>query len=452
MPRWYAACPRVGRPDTVAQQVATMVRQHDLGRVLPLLRFERRARGQFYLFLGIESESPGRLPPELEVLHQYPILRGLLRRGGDDDVLPFTLDEIQKMVSGEVSVQDYARRLARVILTPPVFAEPFPPDDPAADEAAMDERLLRSTQYDRLLAWLSAAGNGSLTVAQRACQALGLDPDGAQTGRILRRLRLLGHVEGSGDGRRWSIAPSVLTRVPGPAGSATYVLCGGRDGALIGALRRVAAVSQEPQPHGDAPARVVVSFEPGDDMAVLLQGAGAGAVPRVDDASGRLASVLPPIDRWPDLLERVGALQPERYDTLRYTAGGFIESPVAGSGLYELYTREGRGSHSIRPDYRLYYDAPAGRWLAGDWYGLRFLAHIADGRLGPAYYDILSARFALPEEWRPPELYERALVLCSGRLPERRRGWLYYDDVEPGVAAALAARLRFSMQEVDPHA
>jgi hypothetical protein len=43
----------------------------------------------------------------------------------------------------------------------------------------------------------------------------------------------------------------------------------------------------------------------------------------------------------------------------------------------------------------------------------------------------------------PPGLFERALVLCSGRLPERREGHLAaYVDVPEHVAMNVIARLR----------
>jgi hypothetical protein len=173
MSRWYAAYPYVGpkRPDTVAEQVTALVRNNDLGQVLPLVRFERGAKGQFYVFLAVESETPGELPPQLSELREHPILQRLLPGDGGARFASFDLDKIKTMVGGEISVQDYARRLSRPLLEPPVFADPFPPDD-GANDAAADALLAQNQRYDRLLVWLSAAGSGSLTVALRACQAL----------------------------------------------------------------------------------------------------------------------------------------------------------------------------------------------------------------------------------------------------------------------------------------
>jgi hypothetical protein len=114
--------------------------------------------------------------------------------------------------------------------------------------------------------------------------------------------------------------------------------------------------------------------------------------------------------------------------------------------------REGRGSRRDQRPSAVFYDAERGVFLRGDWYGLRCLAHLREGLACPAYYDVLSARLALPMAWRPPEIYERALVLSSGRLPERRGGWLWYDDIELDLITLLAVKLNLELGGTDPHA
>lgn len=447
MARWYAArcCTRPTRPETVVQRVTQLVQTHDLGRVLPLIRFERQPRGQYYVFLGIESATPGELPPELQALREHSLIRELMPRPDGTGIQSFSLDEIQKMVSGEISVQDYARRLPRYVLEPPLFAEPFPPGE-IADEAAVDALLARSQRYDRLLVWLSAKGDGPLRAALRACQALGLDRDGSETGRILRRLRLLGHLERSADGAHWSIAPTVLTRVLDAAGEPGYVLCGGRDDALLATLRRWATVHEEPQPGGHGPARVQVTEADPEGLAARLQESGVLEPVRVEAAAKRLAEALPPLEHWQATLSTVPVPHPELYDVRRFEGEDFVDATVHGSGFYELRPRESKSPRTPRPTY-LFYDDARRCWLAGDWYGLRYLARVHSGQQCPAHYDFLSARLAVPMTWRPPELYERALVLCSGRLPERHHDWLYYDNVDVSVATMLTTKLHMRLEQ-----
>ena len=47
MPRWYAARRCIGHREVAIQQVAALVHQNDLGTVVPLIRLEKRTRGQF---------------------------------------------------------------------------------------------------------------------------------------------------------------------------------------------------------------------------------------------------------------------------------------------------------------------------------------------------------------------------------------------------------------------
>lgn len=451
MPRWYAARLCSGKPETITQQVSALVRGHHLGRVVPLVRFEKRPRkGGFYTFLALESETPGVLPAELQPLREHPIIRSLMHDDASGKVQVFSLDDIGKMVTGEVLVEDYTRRLSFALPDAPSFVDPFPAGE-ADDGPAVDDLLVRTQHYDRLIEWMSAVGNGSLTLFQRACQAIGLAAEAAEPGRVLRRLRLLGHIESSADGTRWSVAPTVLARVVGMDGSPAHMLCGARDQSLLTSLRQYAAVDIKPQPRGDAPARIEITAMDAAQATV------AGEPERlerahVDDAAARLAQALPPLDQWKDVLGRMPNIKPELYEVRRFEGDGFVDAPLDGSGFYELWQPDGRGHRTGRPAYRLFYDAPRDRWLSGDWYGLRFLARVEDGGACPVHFDLLSGRLALPWAWRPPELYERALVLCSGRLPEHRDGWLLYDDVTQPVLGALAAKLHFTLQEAAPYA
>ncbi len=49
--------------------------------------------------------------------------------------------------------------------------------------------------------------------------------------------------------------------------------------------------------------------------------------------------------------------------------------------------------------------------------------------------------------WRWPELYERTLVLASGRLPDRSGGWLRFDDIDPRLLETLAKKLRLRVED-----
>ncbi len=101
------------------------------------------------------------------------------------------------MMGSELTVEDMARVLRYTrsgeLSSDDPFADPQDPDQ----EGDKDQFLQRSQQYDSLLTWISAMGSGSLTQLRSATIALGLSEPNDGTGRILRRLRLLGHIESS---------------------------------------------------------------------------------------------------------------------------------------------------------------------------------------------------------------------------------------------------------------
>lgn len=57
------------------------------------------------------------------------------------------------------------------------------------------------------------------------------------------------------------------------------------------------------------------------------------------------------------------------------------------------------------------------------------------------YYDHNMKRLSIAMENRPPDIYERSLVLASGRLPIFRNGQVIFGDVPETLAHMLANKL-----------
>jgi hypothetical protein len=450
--RWYRGYEKVGNSSQLVHQIGTVVRNWDLGRYIPVVRIEKKATGRFYFFVAIESTAHGVIPAEVERFCSLPFLGRPLPK-------PFRLDEIRTMVSGELDVQDYARRLPYRVPELYAFADPFgAAADPNEDGADSGHVLEDSQAYDRLLMWLSAVGQGSWGTFQGACRALGLDRDGRGVQRIIRTLRLLGHAETSRDGTKWSIAPTVLARVTGDDDGVTYVLCGARDPGLITALGEFGSIQIVPQHRGSGPATIALQVgDPATFLPRLQTTPLKSCVIVAEDAALRLAQLLPSLTGWIDLLDPLPTLNPYQYDCRRYDGQAFSDEGFAGRvGFYEIWPPATSATlRAESPLYKAYYDAGTGRWVRGDWYGMRFLAHSAAGGVCPVEYQGSSRRLAIPSEWRWPELYERVLVLAYGRLPTLARGhtWLTYEGIPASLLTVLADKLPLShASEVFAHA
>lgn len=455
MPRWYAVyCQRYGKPEKTFDAVSTLVKNYDLGRVVTRISFEKRAprNGEFYYALGIESDTPGLLPSSIvdwQDWQKMPMLGGITRND-DNSIKVFTQDELRWMTNTEV--RDYARKL--------VFTRTgeLGPDDPFADpqeyvESLSEDGLLdRALQNDRLLTWMSAMGSGSLAQFRAACVALRLSSPQDGSSRILRRLRVLGHVETSPDGRRWSVAPTAL--VHDGIHPDRMFLAGARDAALLSTLRMYGDVEETPMGRGDAPSHVTVHL--GDARMVefvdALRPLDAGR------AGERIANVLPDLDGWAATLQRVAGVLPDMFDLKQYDGTTFIDVPSASDdGLYAFYESSSAGFAEREPKFTLYRDHMTGHWLRGDWYGLRYLAEARRrGASGlPVRFDPATGRLAVLQEHRWPELFERAVVLASGRLPAVNGPWLIHDGVSRTLLDRLTARLNLDVIESDgelPHA
>ena len=261
---------------------------------------------------------------------------------------------------------------------------------------------------EKLLWFLSASGSGSWSAFRSACTALQVD--GSLATRLARHLRLLGHLEVL-QGGRWIVAPPAVVEVDLEGGGVRRFLTGARDSRLND------GDTSEPQP-GGPDCRLVT--DPGER-------------PVLQQPGQRLADVLPDTAGFLQSLEQLAsvnehALKLQHFDGQHFTAC----SGVTGDGLYALTLPDDRVVHALRSGLR---------WHRGEFFALRFLALEQLGLLGPWRYAPESCELALRHEERPPELYERCLVLCSGQLPENRGGWLVYRHISSALMQQLASLL-----------
>jgi hypothetical protein len=201
---------------------------------------------------------------------------------------------------------------------------------------------------------------------------------------------------------------------------------------------------------------VAVTIPPGSEAGALN---GLSQILRFSDGplAPRLADVLPDLESWVGTLEPVrGLTNPQRVE--RWQGNGYVEEHgfyvrenhyFGPSGLYRV-TR-GEGAHQCPLTF--FFDHERQLLLRGDWSGLRFLAQRRDGNCPDAVWQkdgdggvlILASR----DRW--PMLYERALVLASGLLPDvtPRTELLRYRGVPLATAVTLAAKLGVILERTD---
>lgn len=402
---------------------------HDLDRAVSSIRVERHPQGNlFCFFIGLPVTSgagEASFPAELE--------KYLVEIVGSSRLGVFDWSDISRMVGPEINPAEGSLPLAYHVSPPPVV------EDLGVPEEAV-ERGDQTEKYNLALVFLSAVRSGSWEQFRQIVREI-WGASGPPPRSVARRLQLLGHIERSKD--RWSIAPAVLVRTPSDS---EFVLCGQRSMHLLNVLSSRATVRQSSQPNGDGPSRVVVQT---DDVTALAQELQyRTGVPIAISSAEKIARLLPPIDAWQAQLESVKGVVPARFSRCqRFNVIDFVDAPFdeSRSGFYRFWQTH----DPEHPAFEGYWDADRGVWYRGDWYGLRFLAQRANGSPAHALYDPASRMLKLPELVRPPDLYERALTLSGGWLPERRQSWLVYRDVSQEIVQLLRGALNLSMGDPD---
>lgn len=434
--KWYRGYQVFGHRDHHINNISSLVRQNDLGSIIPCLHIEKRSQREFYLFLGFNTDQKGEVPPHISgILDSITIGHPV----GD-----FEYSEIKPMISAGIDTENYRRTIAYRL---PVFTPSTNPLDlsdlePQTEQLPTPEKL---AALNRLLYWLSAAGAGSWLTFKNVCDLLTMATTGLDARHIFRRLRLLGHVEYvTANGSKWAICPPTLVQ---SSRTGCYFLTGQRTPKLLAYLAEYAEVEEQPQPTGEAPELVQPRFSSAEAARQAI-GNGQIDLSWAGLASLRLAQILPDLTGHLVSLTPVSGFALSNFTLEQWQGRAYVETHFQQqAGLYRLTPRE---DNSRLYPQTLYYDAEAYQWRSGPWYDLRYLAQQAAGEPCPVRYHPIQQRLSIPASYRWPDLYERALVLASGLLPLRSpdNNWFYFSDISPELAQTLADKLSATIEEI----
>ena len=435
MERKYFHARTVGSPEAVLQKITTSVNQAGLASEIPLVKLERRARGEFYVFLGVDSDEP------------YGIPRGLgksLQNLGlwFDETWPLRPEEIKTMVQRQ-DIEIHGFSFLRYRQNE--YADPGDPFDQPDIRTSLSSSPESCILMERFLHWLSAHGSGTWEGFKQACEVLQIALDSQAIRSLLRRFVLLGHLDLSCDGLRWSVAEPVVVRFP--ENPECGFLSGRRTVPFLQRIRQMCPLTETQHSHFDGPPRLDLTLDDRVNIADL-------GIVDAGITSNLLASLLPSLDEWKDSLQSLNNLAVTSYQVEKWQAAGFepCETLYDRDGIYYgesgMYRIRREGDSSGRT-LTLFFDELAQRWLRGDWYGLRFLSLVVSGSGAEAVYDSRAAKLLIPGSQRWPLLYERALAMASGLLPERASNpdWLSYSNVSLDIARILCTKLNVNLQE-----
>jgi hypothetical protein len=455
-PLWYRAYNFEADLEDTLTDAEYVVARQKAGKALPELFIQEvtktnRRKSDFYMYVGIASTFQ-QLPDEANKVFGLPPFfkaRGKHDLRGNDSKINDIKEQWRKRTEGRIL---YRRPEAQREWSD---ARIWTPDDAPGKEEREDNIIHDAVKYKKLLLYLSAVGEGEWRQFCQICQAFFPNgEEGHAPPRLCRRLTLLGHLVVNDDRTRWSVSSPILLATALPDGTPDgFLLCGAQDEALLCALRENADANDEPfceltQPYGDAPPAVLWSADPREALAPNLPG-------RVYVQRDPLApaNALPTISEWRTMLKPRSDLRAFEYDVRLFDGVDFkCVTFENASGFYELWSLpDAPGGRQERKE-ALYFDAVAGVWREGDWYGLRYLHHVERNGTCEIAYHAETGTVCVPEICRFPLIYERVLTLTSGLLPQiafvSQNRQLVYSSVSRSVLDILAQKMSLEIIEV----
>jgi hypothetical protein len=290
---------------------------------------------------------------------------------------------------------------------------------------------------NELLLWMSARRLGSEPAFRSKVAELGLSRSGHALWRTAKwNFEKLAHAEfaPAADGAGWRTAPPVLAAKENE-GQFSAILCGARTPALLARLAAAGATCAH-IPQQDGPDVVQVSAA----TACELEDAAAKACIRVQWKAPLAilccATAPKQVALQPAVLP-VGGWTVSQFSkpALEWTATTLRTATEARSGLFR-FRSDYETIYILKKEGHAYACDPA----VGKYRILRPRNRV----LGYAAADNV---LSVTATCRPPALIERALVLCSGRLPTFNNGRLNFQQVGRSVAQAAAAVLGQRLHE-----
>jgi hypothetical protein len=436
--RWYLGFKSRHSPQELVKQISEKILESNLSKYIPMIRLEKRtkSRGEFYFFIAIESLDKGTVPEEVSrscLLKLKFFTIPAVYAGAS-----FSYEQIKPMVGAAHDVHDYTNPIPYKLLPLAINEHPF--SFVLAQETNYSSQTIQtidaSSKHKQLLYWLSALGCGTWESFKKTCDRLDIE----EPKRVLRRLKLLGHVESSPDGKRWSIAPTALVQIPSTSNLQEYILCGQQNIQLLDELQKYTKLTLIDQLRGDAPPCIRIQLDSLNNIFTLSENISPNfSITDAGYVSKQLASLLPDIHTWKNSLAKLPSIVSSCYRWQKFDGNDFADCGLPSeSGMYQMYNQEANDSSPLRT---LFYDKQSDRWLQGDWYGLRFLALQQANHQCNFYYNFGTRCLVIPASQRFPEIYERALVLASGILPTYKDSYLFYANIEPDVVNLLSAKL-----------
>ena len=424
----------------VLSRIKKAVQAENKEKVFPEIKYEIKKTGDFFYFLPADEQEknllalintflsrwnlPGVIISNLMTLNE---VRSWVKPHKIGTIQTFELPELPEWQFDAVDPLD----LSEVT---------FDPSDP--------KNTSFGYRFDQLRYWLSATAEGSWQTFKDVCAVLDLVDKAHAVRSIPRRLTLLGSIERSNDGRKWSINPTMLVQCA--AGEDSYFLTGQQSPRLIDQLKENYDVETLPQWNYQGPSCVRLKGPFADNVA--LNGFN---IVNAGNVSIKLAKLLPDLEEWKDILPVIDRLSTTTYNIERWNGTQYVQCDTfyerdgryyGESGLYRLTKKAENNPYQIV----LYLDKPKQRWLRGDWYGLRFLTYNSAGQQLEVKYDTRANELLIPIEGHLPLLYERSLVLASGMLPARDNNntWLKYTNISNELVQLLAEKLNITIGEI----
>ncbi|AFZ04647.1 hypothetical protein [Calothrix sp. PCC 6303] len=434
--RWYRGYKYRKNPQELIKLITQKIHEENLSQYIPLLRLEKgvKPRGDFYFFLAIESPQAGQIPQKVmdSKLLKLPFFQTEAVKGLNS----FKYEEIKSMVGISHDVHDYTNPIPYQPLPKIIIEHPFNFTVSQQTNSSPQNIDISSHRHEHLIYWLSAIRSGTWELFDKTCNQLEIK----ESKRVLRRLKLLGHLEVSADGKRWSIAPTAMVQISINSDLQEFIICGQRSINLIKYLQKYTNLKSINQPRGDAPPCIYIQVDQSVNICALLKTIGTEfSLINVGEVSKKLVNILPNINTWKQNLRDLQGIVTTCYEWERFDNNDFVACDFPSeSGMYRMYNLNIRADKPLRT---LFHDRESNLWLQGDWYGLRFLALQQMEHKCIFNYDLSNKQLAILASQRFPEIYERALVLASGKLPTYVDSWLVYTNIELEMLVLLSAKL-----------
>ncbi|UPT76689.1 hypothetical protein MN086_06430 [Sulfurovum sp. XGS-02] len=393
-----------GNRQTVLTKVKNYVQEFNLGIEIPLVKFETGRSKEFYFGVALQTHGNNKILESSNIRNMHSYIGSIPIKNNQSHDGLFAREEVKKLLAGNVEWEGFNAKIHYEIQK--AFYDPTIIQDEYVNNNGYNENCTDQNEtYFRFYKYLSSRRQGSYNEFIRLVKLFFKEPYN-KPWPVMRKLLLLGLIEiDSYQNKYWYVTPFSLTQCNSQPERA--YISGQFLPQQIDAISNLENCKLTMENNQNTLSTYILSTEHEDVLSEICEKL---SIQLIRNSANKLLELLPTVDHL-----NLYLYENDHINEIEYSIFTLDDKPCTTSNIEN-------GVYIVKHQSTQDYDETAlklnGKWFSGSYYDVMFFDKINNTKELPScIYIEDEASLLIPGFLRPPFLFEKALIQCSGSIP-----------------------------------